>query len=117
MPQIAMHQEAHSNRGEASFATLKDLGIAVLKLATPNADAAEFGGGAQTNTLVAYAERTAHSSVSVDTTLESDGFTNKSATACFPEPTPRLCVLFPTHTPPHTPHPQPSCHITTHLYL
>ena len=83
--ELSLHQEAHSNRGEASFATLKDLGLAVIKLP---GDTSAFGddgggggggsgGGSVHGTLVAYGERSAHSSLSIDTTLESDGFTNR----------------------------------------
>ena len=96
--ELTVHQEAHSNRGESSFATLKDLGCAVLRLgaADPFAVAGEEeggggmggggmgggGGGAggdteEEVTLVAYGERMPYSSVSIDTTLPCDGFTTR----------------------------------------
>lgn len=88
--ELTVHQEAHSNRGESSFATLKDLGCAVLRLgandpfaiAGESEDAPSGGGeGGDTAeepvTLVAYGERVPHSSVSLDTTLQCDGYTSR----------------------------------------
>ena len=97
--ELTLHQEAHSNRGEASFATLKDLGVAVLKHPSPMMD---YNTGVETapppnavaEKLVAYAERTPYSSVSLDCSLESDGFINRYIIVplCFghlPSPEPR----------------------------
>ena len=87
--ELTLHQESHANRGEASIATLVDLGAAVVKL-DQMGDAGGGGGvgggggggggdGAASSglSLVAYGERGPASSVSLDTTLELDGFTSR----------------------------------------
>merc|ERR1711871_14974 len=74
--ELTLHQEAHANRGEGAISTLKDLGVAVLKLAD-QASHPEPGSQTEAMSLVHWGERMPHTSVSIDTTLESDGFTSR----------------------------------------
>ena len=96
--ELTIHQESHTNRGETSFATHIDLGLAVMREGgAGGAQAADDdggggfggllmggglmggggGGGSPALELVAHGERTMHSSLSIDATLESDGFTSR----------------------------------------